>query len=143
VKLGEYYTMPDDDNVTRETVLRPDEILTQVTFPMPAAGTRSTYIKFKERSSYDFALASVALVARLEGGVIRDARLVLGGVAPVPWRSTKAEAALVGKKPDEAAGLAAAELALEGAEALEHNGYKIPLAKALVVRAVQSLAQGA
>jgi xanthine dehydrogenase YagS FAD-binding subunit len=140
LKLEKFYALPDVD-VTRETVLRPDELLTEVSFATPAAGTRSTYVKFKERSSYDFALSAVALVIGLEGGTIRCARLCLGGVAPVPWRVEAAEAALVGKSPDEAAGKAAAEAALHGADPLEHNGYKVPLTKALVARAVQSLAK--
>lgn len=138
--LEKFYTLPSDGDVTRETVLRRDEVLTEVTFPTPAANTRSTYIKFKERESYDFALVSVALVLALEGGVIRRARLVLGGVAPIPWRVAAAEAALVGQKPDAAAAKNAADLVLRGAEPLGQNAYKIPLAKALITRAVTSLA---
>jgi xanthine dehydrogenase YagS FAD-binding subunit len=140
VALGKYYTLPADAAVTRETVLRPDEILTEVSFPVPAAGSRSTYVKFKERSSYDFALSAVALVIGSEGGTIRRARLVLGGVAPIPWRAEAAEAALVGKPAGEAAGKSAAEIALDDAYPLEQNGYKVPLTKALIARAVRSLA---
>jgi xanthine dehydrogenase YagS FAD-binding subunit len=141
VPLEKYFTLPDEGAVTRETVLRPDEILTDVSFPLPPAGARSTYVKFKERGSYDFALAAVALTLTIDGGVVRDARLVLGGVAPVPWRVERAEKALIGQKPDAATARSAADLALANADPLEHNGYKVPLAKALVARAVAALAQ--
>lgn len=138
--LEKFFTLPADGDVTRENVLGDDEVVTEIRFAAPAANARSTYIKFKERSSYDFALASVALSVTLDGNVVQSARLVLGGVAPIPWRSTAAEKALVGKKLDESSGRAAAEEALRGAEPLGQNAYKIPLAKALITRAVQSLA---
>lgn len=139
LSLESFYTLPSQGDVTRETVLRPDELLTHVSIPAPAAGTRSTYVKFKERGSYDFALASVALVVTVEGGVVRRARLVLGGVAPTPWRVPAAEAALVGSRLDDETARKVADLALRGAEPLEGNAYKVPLTKALVVRAVRAL----
>jgi xanthine dehydrogenase YagS FAD-binding subunit len=104
------------------------------------AGWKSTYLKFRERGSYDFALSSVALALRLEGGTIKDARLVLGAVAPIPWRCTKAEQALVGRKVDAETCALAGKLALEGAEPLSHNAYKIPLTQGLITKALRALA---
>jgi len=140
LELARFFTLPIEGDILRENVLADDEVVTEISFPAPAAGSRSTYIKFKERGSYDFALASVALAVTLDGDVVRSARLVLGGVAPIPWRALGAEKALVGQKLGEAAGRAAAEEALRGAEPLGQNAYKIPLSKALIARAVQSLA---
>jgi xanthine dehydrogenase YagS FAD-binding subunit len=139
--LEQFFTLPSEGSVLRENVLQPDEILTRVRVPAAqGAGWRSTYIKFKERGSYDFALVSVALAARVEGGVIKDARLVLGGVAPIPWRCTKAEKALVGRKIDDETCTAAGKLALEGAQPLTYNAYKVPLAQGLITKALRSMA---
>lgn len=137
--LEKYYTLPGDGDIRRETVLKPDELLTGVTFDLPPSGSRSTYVKFKERESYDFALSAVALRLELEGGVVKLARLVLGGVAPIPWRVPAAEAALVGQKIDEATIAKVQNLALAGAEPLSQNAFKIPLTKALVGIALRSL----
>lgn len=138
--LEDFYVLPGDGDVTRETVREHDEVVTEVAFPTPSARARSTYLKFKERESYDFALAAVAAVVEIDGGVVTSARVCLGGVAPVPWRSHPAESALVGKPLDAGSARAAAEAAFANAEALEHNGYKIPLGKELVARALSSLA---
>ena len=97
VALEQFFTLSSEGNVLRETVLAPNEIVSRVQVPAPAAGMKSTYLKFKERGSYDFALSAVALCVWMEGGKISNARLVLGAVAPKPWRSTRAEEALVGK----------------------------------------------
>jgi xanthine dehydrogenase YagS FAD-binding subunit len=127
--------------VLQENVLQEDEVLARVDVPAPAAGARGIYLKFKERGSFDFALASVAASLVVEGGKVARARLVLGGVAPIPWRAPDAEAALVGQTLDSPAIQAAAEAAVKGAEPLSMNAYKVPLAKGLVVRALQSLAK--
>jgi xanthine dehydrogenase YagS FAD-binding subunit len=135
--LEKYFTLPTEGDPLRENVLASDEILTHVRIPAPAAGWRSMYLKFKERGSYDFALASVAVgLARDANGGVTAARLVLGGVAPIPWRVPAAEAALVARKSDAAAWKQAAELALKGAEPLSHNGYKVALTKSLIERAL-------
>ena len=120
----------------RETVLEPDEIVTGVHIAPPAAGLSSAYLKFKERESFDFALASVAACVWRTEGKVSDARLVLGGVAPIPWRVPNAEKAIVGTTLSRAVCDEAAIAALAGAEPLAHNAYKVPLAKALVVRAL-------
>ncbi|MBK7643895.1 MAG: xanthine dehydrogenase family protein subunit M [Planctomycetes bacterium] len=139
VALEKYFTLPSESDVKRETVLQPGEILRRVLVPAPAANTRSSYTKFREKGSFDFALASVALALVLEGGTIRSSRVVLGGVAPIPWRSKAAEAALEGGQPSRALFEKAAAASVRGAEALAHNGYKVPLAKGLVIRALEEL----
>ena len=141
VELERFFTLPSEGSVLRENVLAEDEVLVRVTVPAPATGMRGTYLKFKERGSFDFALASVAVAVSLEAGKISKARLVLGGVAPIPWRATEAEAALVGKAMDDASWKAAGEAAVHGAEPLGHNAYKVPLTKGLVFRALQALAR--
>jgi xanthine dehydrogenase YagS FAD-binding subunit len=140
--LEQFFTLPSEGSVLRENVLSSDEILTQVVVPAPVgSGWRSTYLKFRERGSYDFALSAVALRVALDAEQkIRDARLVLGGVAPIPWRCEKVEKALVGRKIDAATCEFAAKLALDGAEPLEHNAYKIMLTQALITKALRKLA---
>jgi xanthine dehydrogenase YagS FAD-binding subunit len=139
--LGEFFTLPASSDPTRENVLAPDELVTRVVVPArpAAAGWRGTWLKFRERESYDWALAAVAASVRVASGRVAEARLVLGGVAPIPWRVPAAEAALVGKPLDQASIAAAREAALAGAEPLEHNGYKVPLTKALITRALGAL----
>jgi len=139
VELERFFTLPSEGAVTRENVLAPDEVLVRVEIPA-MAGWTSAYVKFRERSSYDFALAAVALALRMEGGRIAEARLVLGGVAPIPWRCEKAEKALVGRKVDAETCALAGKLALEGAEPLAHNAYKLPLAQGLITKALRKLA---
>jgi xanthine dehydrogenase YagS FAD-binding subunit len=141
VPLEQFFTLPSEGSILQENVLQEDEVLTRVDVPAQPSGTRGTYLKFKERGSFDFALASVAVSLALEGGKVARARLVLGGVAPIPWRAPEAEAALVGQALDEATMRRAAEAAVHGAEPLSKNAYKVPLAKGLVVRALQSLAK--
>ena len=136
----DYYTLPDEGNVQSETRLAPNEILTHVLVPAPPAGLRSTYLKFQERGSYDFALAAVALCLLLQDGVIARARLVLGGVAPKPWRSPRAEQMIAGRRVEPDTFRIAAENALVGAEPLSENGYKIPLTRGLIARAFTKLA---
>jgi xanthine dehydrogenase YagS FAD-binding subunit len=141
VALERFFTLPAEGSVQRENVLASDEILTRVRVPAPeGAAWRSTYLKFRERGSYDFALAAVALALRIDGGKIAAARLVLGGVAPIPWRSEEAEQFLVGRAVDAETCAGAGERALKGAEPLEYNAYKVPLAKGLITKALQKLA---
>lgn len=137
IPLDKFFTLPSEGSIRRENVLRNDEIITEVQVPASAFGARSTYLKFKERDSLDFALASVAAAVELTPDkTVRQARVVLGGVAPIPWRVPKAESYLAGKRLSAATLAEAARLALEGAEPLSKNAYKIPLAQALVRRAL-------
>lgn len=140
VKIEKYFTLPSEGDVLRETALEPGEILRSVVIPPQKDGMRSTWLKFKEKSSFDWALSAVALCAVTDGKTIREARVALGGVAPVPWRAKAAEAALANAPMDRKSFEAAAEAALRGAEPLSQNAYKIPLTKGLLIRALESLA---
>src|SRR5262249_13036269 len=139
--LEKFFTLPTSGDVRRENVLRPGELVTSVRVPSSVLGARSTYLKFKERASLDFALVSTAAALELGPlGDIRAARLVLGGVAPVPWRVPEAESFLAGKRPTPEVAAEAAQIALRGAKPLAKNGFKIPLAQALVRRALAKVA---
>jgi xanthine dehydrogenase YagS FAD-binding subunit len=140
IALDKFFTLPSQGSIRRENVLQDDEIITEIVVPATGFAARSTYLKFKERESLDFALASVA--AAVEMGpdkTIKQARIVLGGVAPVPWRAPKAESFLAGKALNAEALSEAARLALEGARPLEKNAYKVPLTQALVRRALMKI----
>jgi xanthine dehydrogenase YagS FAD-binding subunit len=123
-----------------ETMLQPGELI--VSFFVPAApwAGRSVFLKVRDRESYEFALASAAVGLDLVDGVVRDARIALGGVATVPWRAAEAEAVLKGRALDEAAQDAAARAAFSGAQAREHNGFKIELGKRTLKRAIAQAA---
>src|SRR5688572_8573571 len=98
IPLDKFFTLPSDGNIRRENVLQNDEIITEIQVPASPLAARSTYLKFKERESLDFALASVATALQLTPGkTVKEARIVLGGVAPIPWRVPEAEKYLVGK----------------------------------------------
>jgi xanthine dehydrogenase YagS FAD-binding subunit len=127
-------------NVRRENILKPHEILTGILIPLPAPGSRSTYWKQMERDIWDFALVSVAATVRQEGGKVERTRIVLGGVAPIPWRSREAEAALVGKPLDAASAKQAADKAIERARPLRDNAYKVDLVRAVIQGALLRLA---
>jgi xanthine dehydrogenase YagS FAD-binding subunit len=120
-----------------ETVLEPGELITHVTLPATPFAARSTYEKIRDRASFAFALASAAVALELRGGVVRAARVALGGVATKPWRSPAAEAVLVGQAPSTALFRKAAEAALAGAAPRPHNAFKVELAKRTLVRALE------
>jgi xanthine dehydrogenase YagS FAD-binding subunit len=137
ISLDKFFTLPSEGNIRRENVLRNDEIITEIQVPASAFAARSTYLKFKERDSLDFALSAVAAAIELGANkTVKQARIVLGGVAPIPWRANKAEAFLNGKALSAEVLTEAARLALDGARPLEKNGYKIPLTQTLVRRAL-------
>jgi xanthine dehydrogenase YagS FAD-binding subunit len=139
--LENFFTLPSKGDVRRENILLPGELLISVRVPSSPLAARSTYLKFKERRSLDFALASAAAAVELGAlGVVRAARLVLGGVAPVPWRAPDAESFLIGKRLTAEVAGEAARLALRGAQPLGKNGFKVPLAQALVRRALAAVA---
>ena len=118
-----------------EVALAHGELITHVVIPHLAAARRSHYLKVRDRASYEFALASAAVVLDLDGDTIRGARLGLGGVATKPWRAVEAEQILTGRRATDDAFRDAAEIALAGAVAREHNHFKIELAKRTIVRA--------
>lgn len=137
IPLDKFFTLPSEGNVRRENALKNEEIVTHVQVPPSKVAAHSTYLKFKERESMDFALASVAAaVAMAPNRTISEARLVLGGVAPIPWRVPKAEAFLIGKTLTGDVLATTARMSLEGAKPLEKNGYKIPLTQTLIRRAL-------
>ncbi|HEX3528502.1 MAG TPA: xanthine dehydrogenase family protein subunit M [Thermoanaerobaculia bacterium] len=140
IPLADFHVSYGDDPA-RETVLEHGELITAVELPAVQWLARSTYLKVRDRASYEFALASAAVALDLEGGRggrIRAARVALGGVGTKPWRSREAEQALAGAKADEAAFRAAADAALHGARPQKHNGFKIELAKRTLVRALST-----
>jgi xanthine dehydrogenase YagS FAD-binding subunit len=139
VPLEKFFSLPEVD-VTRENVLQRDEVLSAIRVPRPPSRTRSTYAKIREKSSFDFALVSCAAALTFEGGACARARLVLGGVAPVPWRCVEAEKLLSGHPLDARLIARAADAALSGSTPLSSNGYKVPLAKAVVRRVLSALA---
>jgi xanthine dehydrogenase YagS FAD-binding subunit len=104
--------------------------------PLPKAGSKGFYYKARERQAWDHAIVSIATVVQSAGGTARDSRVVLGGVAPVPWRVPKAEEFLRGKAIDDGAAEKAAEIALDGVKPMKDNVYKVALAKNLVRRAL-------
>lgn len=141
IPLDKFFTLPNEGSVRRENVLRNEEIITEIQVPASAFAARSTYIKFKERSSLDFALSAAAVAVELgANGAVRQARIVLGGVAPVPWRAPAAEAFVTGKRLDAGVLAEAARLALQGAAPLAQNAYKVPLTQTLVRRALAKAA---
>ena len=137
VPAEEFFALPREDRRV-ETVLGEDELVVSLRLPPTAPGTRSTYLKAMERKTWTFALAGIAAALRMsEDGKVMDARIVLSGVAPVPWRALRAEEILVNEKAGEKAFAAAARAAIVGASPLMHNGYKLPLVEALVRRALE------
>jgi xanthine dehydrogenase YagS FAD-binding subunit len=137
IPLDKFFTLPSDGDIRRENVLENEEIITEINVPASPLAARSTYLKFKERESLDFALASVAAAVQLAPNkTVRASRIVLGGVAPIPWRVPAAENYLTGKTltPDVLA--EAGKLALAEAKPLDKNAYKVPLAQTLVRRAL-------
>jgi len=129
--LEEFHVLPADDP-TRETVLEPGEILTEIVVPAPPRGARSRFRKVRNRGAWEFAVVSTAVVLVLEGSRVQDARVVLGGVAPVPWRSRAAEDELRGRSLDAAIARRAAAAAVAGATALAHNGAKIAICRGVL-----------
>ncbi|HLY41482.1 MAG TPA: xanthine dehydrogenase family protein subunit M [Terracidiphilus sp.] len=137
IPFGEFHKLPGDTPHI-EHALEPGELITYVDLPKPVEGARSVYLKLRDRASYEFALASAAVVAKVEGGHIRYVRVAMGGVGTKPWRSHEAEAALTGKTPDAANFRKAAEAAVAGAKTRPDNAFKAELAKRCLVRAFKS-----
>ncbi|MGE3912859.1 MAG: xanthine dehydrogenase family protein subunit M [Chloroflexota bacterium] len=137
--IADLYAEPTEDRRT-ETVLQPDELVLDITLPAPASGSRSTYLKAMDRKVWSFALVGVAAALRLDGDTIADAQIVLNGVAPVAWQAADAEQMLVGQQASPELFDRAADAAIVGAHPLEHNRYKVVLARNLVRRALADLA---
>ncbi|MFH1002690.1 MAG: FAD binding domain-containing protein [Chloroflexota bacterium] len=134
-------TVPLEDFFTPlGNVLAPDEMVTGVMVPRPAADSRGTFLKFTVGNVFDRALVSVAVTASLEDGVCRRARIVLGAVSPQPYRAVEAERELAGRRPDAVTAARAAQAAVAAARPLGKNGYKVDIARVLVQRAILGLA---
>jgi xanthine dehydrogenase YagS FAD-binding subunit len=138
IAAADYYQMPDR-NLFGETVLAPNELLTHVILPAPGGARNATYeVRFKQSHDWPLAMASVSL--SMNGKTVRGARIVMGAVAPVPWRSAPAEASLTGKTISEEAAMAAADAAVTGAKPMTQNAYKVQIARTAVKRAIMKAA---
>jgi xanthine dehydrogenase YagS FAD-binding subunit len=135
VKAADYFTMPTKENVQRENVLEPDELLTHVILPAPGA-LKSGHYEVRYKASHDWPIAFATVLLSMSGSTVQAARIVMGAVAPVPWRAQEAEKSLAGKAVTPELAVAAAEAALKGAEPLSRNGYKVQVAKTAVERAI-------
>lgn len=142
IALDDLFVRPETD-ITREHVLNPGELLTEIRVPAPLDATRSAYTKVGQKESFDWPLAEVAVVLEPRGGVVSKASIVLGAVAPVPWRATAAEKALVGNPVNEQTAREAATAAMQGATPLSQNAYKIPMFEAVVRRTILAAGQEA
>jgi xanthine dehydrogenase YagS FAD-binding subunit len=139
VPFNEFHRLPGDTPHI-ETVLQPGELITAIELPSLPLATNSAYRKVRDRSSYAFALISVAAALRVEDGIVAEARVALGGVAHKPWRASKAEAALIGRPATEAVFRAAADAELAGAKPLRDNAFKIELAARTLTAVLADLA---
>jgi xanthine dehydrogenase YagS FAD-binding subunit len=137
IPFGDFHLLPGN-TPHRETVLEPGDLITHVTLPPPVTGSRQVYLKLRDRASYEFALASAAVVLTIAGGNVPRARVALGGVGTKPWRSREAEAALAGRPANDANFRKAAEAALRGARPQSENGFKIELARRCLTHALRT-----
>jgi xanthine dehydrogenase YagS FAD-binding subunit len=135
IPIGEFHRLPGD-TPEKDNNLQHGELIVAIDLPKSPFARNSYYLKVRDRASYAFALVAVAAALDLNGGRIRQARIVLGGVAHKPWRSLEAEAALAGRPASEESFRQAAEAALKDAKPLAHNAYKVELGKRAVVRAL-------
>ena len=135
VPLENFFTLPTVDP-KRENDLKPGEILSEVIVPSPPAASKSVYLELREKQSFDWPLVSVAAALSMSGKNVRSSRIVMGAVAPVPWRTQNAEKMLAGQRLDESRARAAADAALRDAQPMSDNAYKVAIAKVLMRRAI-------
>jgi xanthine dehydrogenase YagS FAD-binding subunit len=138
VAIGEFYLLPGE-TPEKETVLQPGELITGVTLPALEAGTKSTYLKLRDRASYEFALSSAAIIAKVQGGKFTSIRMAMGGIGARPWRSLAAEKILLNAPANEGTFRAAAEEFVRGAKPQSQNGFKIELAKRCLVHTLKQV----
>jgi xanthine dehydrogenase YagS FAD-binding subunit len=139
VPAAEYFTLPNMRNVRKENVLADDEILTHIVLPAPGS-VKTGHYEVRYKQSHDWPLAMTTVVLTMNGNTIQSARVVLGAVAPVPWRSKPAEAALAGKPLNAETAAAAAEAAVSEAKPMSGNVYKVQIARTAVKRAILNAA---
>lgn len=137
IPIADFHLLPGN-TPNRETVLQPGDLITHVTLPPPVLESKQIYLKLRDRASYEFALASAAVVITIRGGNVNRARIALGGVGTKPWRAAEAEAALVGLPAKKENFRKAAEAALSGAKPQSENGFKVELAKRCLTHALQT-----
>jgi len=140
VAAADFFTLPTVD-AARENVLKDGEVLASIALPAPRKGRLGTYHKILDREAWTHAVVSAAVVLDMEEGVCRTARVVLGGVAPIPWRRPDVEKLLAGQRITPALAARAGEAAVAGARPLAKNGYKVPLTRAMVARTLSDLAE--
>jgi xanthine dehydrogenase YagS FAD-binding subunit len=138
IAANDFFLLPGD-TPWHETALRPSELIIAVTLPPLPAGTRSHYLKVRDRESYEFALTSAAVAIQLDGGIVSYARCALGGVATKPWRVPEAERLLLGQSPSAETFAAASAAAVAGAAPLAQNAYKVELARRTLERALATV----
>jgi xanthine dehydrogenase YagS FAD-binding subunit len=135
ISMNDFYVSPDED-ITRETVLKPNELITEIVIPKEAREYKSEYIKLMEKQSFDWPLADVAVALKMKGNNCEKASVILGSAAPVPWKSVEAETVLSGKSITKELAREAGEASMQEAYPLQENKYKINLFKTIVFRAV-------
>ncbi len=136
IPIADFYRLPGDTpNI--ENALEPGDLITHVDLPPAIPGAKQVYLKLRDRASYEFALASAAVVAHIENGRVRAVRIALGGVGTRPWRAHEAEALLTGKAATPANFRAAAEAALKSAKPHPENAFKVELSKRCITRTLQ------
>ena len=140
VPAADFFTLPKDD-ASRENVLAADEVLAAIVLPAPRAGARSTYHKVLDREAWTHAVVSAAIVLQMKDRICQSARIVLGGVAPVPWRLPEVERLLAGQRITPALAAEAGDVAVIGARPLAKNGYKVPLTRGMVGRTILDIAE--
>jgi xanthine dehydrogenase YagS FAD-binding subunit len=138
LKLEDFYLLPGQ-TPEKENQLQPGEIITEINVPRLPLARKSTYVKVRDRASYEFALTSAAVGLELDSASIRDARVAVGGVGTKPWNLPEVRQALVGKQPSEEVFRSAGKLAVEGARPLRDNGFKIHLVQLTIIRALMNL----
>jgi xanthine dehydrogenase YagS FAD-binding subunit len=141
IPVDKFFIIPQKES-EREHDLRPNEIVTEIVLP-PLAGIKAATYEIRQKDAMDWPLAIASVALSFSGNKVRSARVVMGQVAPVPWRSTEAETTLVGKPINEETAKAAGEAAVTGAKSLGRNAYKIQLARVAVKRAILAAAGGA
>jgi xanthine dehydrogenase YagS FAD-binding subunit len=142
VPLSEFYLLPGSTPHI-ENLLSPNQLIAGVSIPLLPFAAHSTYLKVRDRAQFDFALASAAVALDVSAGIVRNARVALGGIATIPWRSREAEEALINRTATRETLMQAADAALAAARGYGENDFKIPLAKRTLVRALEIVAERA
>jgi xanthine dehydrogenase YagS FAD-binding subunit len=139
VSIADFHLLPGD-TPHRETVMEPGDLIIHIELPPTMPGGKHVYLKLRDRASYEFALASAAVVLQISGGNISSARIALGGVGTKPWRSPEAEDALAGQTANDANFRKAADAALRDAKPQSQNAFKVELAKRCITHALRMAA---